>query len=248
MKKNKIVVIIPFYNASAYLERCVSSVLSQKYDNFKAVFIDDCSTDNSWELLPHNDIRCVCVKNTENLSALPNIHNAILNYCEKEDICVLLDGDDAFLKKNTLEYVNSFFEENNCWIMYGQFVFSTGGVGFASAYTEDEFKNIRKSPFKVSHLRSFKAGLYQKIKEQDSNFSCMKDKDGNFYRISYDVAMFAPMLDMCPFEKVKFNNIPLYLYNFENPISDHIKDQKGQTMTHMEIYNKPNFNKITDYK
>jgi glycosyltransferase involved in cell wall biosynthesis len=246
--KNKIVVIIPFYNASSFLERCVNSVITQDYDNFQVIFIDDCSTDNSWDYLPHNDKRCVCIRNEKNVTALPNIHNAILNYCDTDDICVLLDGDDAFLKKNTLTYVNSFFEQNDCWIMYGQFMFSTGGIGFASAYTEEEFKNIRKAPFRVSHLRSFKAGLYHKISEQDSDFSCMKDKDGNFYRISYDVAMFAPMLDMSPFEKVKFNNKPLYLYNFENPISDHIKDQKGQTMTHMEIYNKKPFTKIESYK
>jgi glycosyltransferase involved in cell wall biosynthesis len=248
MKKNNIVVITPFYNASSFLERCVSSVITQNYDKFKVIFIDDCSTDNSWDYLPHDNEKSVCIKNDKNVTALPNIHNAIMEYCQPDDICVLIDGDDAFLKKDVLSYVNSFFEEHNCWIMYGQFMFSTGGIGFATAYTEEEFKNIRKAPFKVSHLRSFRAGLYHKIQEQDPNFSCMKDVNNNFYKISYDVAMFAPMLDMCPFEKVKFNSKPLYLYNFENPISDHIKDQKGQTMTHLEIYNKSSFNKIEDYK
>ncbi len=245
---NKIKVIIPFYNASAYLERCIGSVLSQSYSNFQAIFIDDCSTDNGWDLLPHNDNRCLCIRNDKNVSALPNIHNAIMEHCDDSDIVVLLDGDDALLKKNVLEYVNDFFNKNDCWIMYGQFMLSTGGIGFASAYTEKEFENIRRAPFRVSHLRSFRAGLYHKIKEQDPDFSCMKDSGGNFYRIAYDVAMFAPMLDMCPFDKVKFNNKALYLYNFENPISDHVKDQAGQTRTHMEIYGKKNFNKVEDYK
>ena len=40
-------------------------------------------------------------------------------------------------------------------------------VAFSQNKAEEEFKNIRKAPFKVSHLRSFRAGLYHKIQDQD---------------------------------------------------------------------------------
>ena len=39
--------------------------MSQKYENFKAIFIDDASTDNSWDLLPHNNEKAICIKNKE---------------------------------------------------------------------------------------------------------------------------------------------------------------------------------------
>ena len=107
--KNNIKIITPFYNASDYIERCVSSIITQKYDNVKVIFIDDCSTDNSWDYLPHDDERCVCIKNDKNVTALPNIHNAIMKYCEADDICVLLDGDDAFLKKDVLYSLKGIF-------------------------------------------------------------------------------------------------------------------------------------------
>ncbi len=40
-------IIIPFYNAEKYLERCVESILRQTYEDYEIVFIDDCSTDES---------------------------------------------------------------------------------------------------------------------------------------------------------------------------------------------------------
>lgn len=51
-KTNKIKVIIPFYNPGDYFDMCVNSVLTQDYDNYDVLFIDDCSTDNSYEKIP----------------------------------------------------------------------------------------------------------------------------------------------------------------------------------------------------
>jgi hypothetical protein len=132
--------------------------------------------------------------------------------------------------------------------MYGQSQWTDGRRGFASAYSAEEFKNIRKSPFRVSHLRTFRAGLYQKIKEQDSEFSCMKDSSGEFYKMTYDVGIMFPMLEMAGVEKVAFNDTILYIYNRNNPISDDKVNQQLQWDIHTEISNKKSFNKIEDYK
>ena len=47
----KISVIIPIFNSELYLERCLSSLFKQNFDNIQYVFIDDASTDNSLEVL-----------------------------------------------------------------------------------------------------------------------------------------------------------------------------------------------------
>ena len=253
---NNFKILIPFYNAEQYIERCINSIVTQKYDgNFHLIITNDCSTDSSEEkILPYLEKykdKITYIKNDIRKTALDNLHNMIMNYCEKEDVCCFVDGDDFLLNKNALSYLNNFYNDsknNDPWIVYGQFAFSTGGIGFASAYSAEEYKNVRKAAFRVSHVRTIRGGLYHKIKDQDENFSCMKDKDGNFYKISYDVAIFFVLMDMCPFEKIKFNSKPLYVYNFENPISDHILDQKGQTNAHMEISNKKPFKQIENYK
>lgn len=43
----KVSVIIPVYNVSAYIERCLQSVISQTYSDFECILVDDCGTDDS---------------------------------------------------------------------------------------------------------------------------------------------------------------------------------------------------------
>lgn len=43
-------IIVPVYNASAHLKRCIDSILKQTYKNFELLLIDDGSTDNSGEI------------------------------------------------------------------------------------------------------------------------------------------------------------------------------------------------------
>lgn len=246
--KNRIVVIIPFYNPGEFLEKCVASLVTQRYDNFKAVFIDDCSTDGAFDRLPKDDARVTIIRNETRKTALENIYTAIMDHCEPDDIVVTLDGDDWMPHKKVLSRINEIYNENNCWITWGQASWTDGRRGFASAYTPEEFSDVRHAPFKVSHIRTWRAGLFQKIKEQDPTFSCMKDKDGNFYRLSYDTAIIFSLLNLTPFDKAKFVDEILYIYNRDNAISDDRVDQQGQWNVHKEVSNKPNLKQIESYK
>lgn len=46
----KLSVIVPVYNTSKYLDRCISSILNQSFNDFELLLIDDGSTDNSGEI------------------------------------------------------------------------------------------------------------------------------------------------------------------------------------------------------
>ena len=43
----RVSVIIPVYNVSAYIERCVRSVMDQTYRDIECVIVDDCSPDDN---------------------------------------------------------------------------------------------------------------------------------------------------------------------------------------------------------
>ena len=241
-------IVVPFYNASGFIERCASSVMAQKYDNFKVIFIDDASTDNSWELLPHDNDKAICIRNEKNVSALPNIHKAVMEHCDPNDIVILVDGDDWLINKKVLTYLNDFYHKNDCWVTYGQASWTDGRRGFASAYPENEFKQLRKAPFRISHLRTFIAGVYQAIEHQDSNFSCLKDTKGEWYKMTYDVAIMLPLLELSGYDKVKYIDKVLYIYNRDNPISDDKVNQQLQWDIHKEILKKPVFKQLSKYE
>ena len=44
-------IIIPNYNHAPYLTERIESVLNQTYQNFEVIILDDCSTDNSREII-----------------------------------------------------------------------------------------------------------------------------------------------------------------------------------------------------
>jgi glycosyltransferase involved in cell wall biosynthesis len=66
----KVSVIIPVYNASSFLVRCLDSVLSQTLSDIEVICIDDCSSDNSFEILKdyvEMDSRFKVFKNERNI-------------------------------------------------------------------------------------------------------------------------------------------------------------------------------------
>lgn len=44
-------ILVPIYNVEKYIDRCVRSLFEQTYGNIEYVFIDDCSLDNSMNIL-----------------------------------------------------------------------------------------------------------------------------------------------------------------------------------------------------
>ena len=107
---NRIVIITPFYNPGEFLEKCVASAITQKYDNFHIYFVDDASTDGSFDKLPLGHPNVTVITNQERRTALENIHFVIMNHCKPDDIVVTLDGDDWFPTKKVLSYINDFYK------------------------------------------------------------------------------------------------------------------------------------------
>ena len=51
MIQPKVSILIPLYNVEKYLPKCLESVFAQTYKNVDYVFVDDCSSDNSLNVL-----------------------------------------------------------------------------------------------------------------------------------------------------------------------------------------------------
>lgn len=103
-------IIVPVYNVSKYLHRCLDSVLSQTYKDFECICINDGSTDNSLEILEEyakKDKRIVII--SQKNWWLSAARNTWLKHTKWEYI-TFLDSDD-FLKNDYVEqFVNKFSE------------------------------------------------------------------------------------------------------------------------------------------
>lgn len=211
---NRFVFIIAFRNVKDYIEDCVNSLLSQYYENWIAIFCDDASDDGTIDLIP-DDERFIKRINKKSITGLPNVHNGISeSKLKSEDIVAFLDGDDYLSRQDSIDIVNELYNKKKCLLTYGQFIcyggHYNGSIGICKKYMRGSY-NVR-SEFLASHLKTFKYKVYEELIKQDPNLNCYKDKKGNFYTMAADVAIMTPLLEICGFDNIQFNPIPIYAY------------------------------------
>lgn len=222
------VIIIPSYNNINYYQDNLNSLFEQEksYQNWRAIYIDDHSPDGTEDavkkyLAQHGFEHKVTVKSNDiNVGALANIYNAV-HTCDDHEIVLLLDGDDMLNPQvPVLKILNDAYQHDTVWMTYGQYVeYPSRALGLCRQLPWDviEWNAHRKYTWVTSHLRTFYAGLFKKIKKEDLMH------DGAFYPMTWDLAIMFPMLEMAG-HHVRFIPETLYLYNLENPISDWRKD------------------------
>lgn len=97
IKKPKVSVIMPVYNSERYLRQAIESVLSQTYQDFELIIVDDGSTDNSQAIIKEyagKDKRIYYAFHEEN-RGVSAARNTALSMAQGEWIAII-DSDDAW--------------------------------------------------------------------------------------------------------------------------------------------------------
>ena len=93
---NLVSIISPSFNSSRFIEECIGSVLSQTYDNWELLIVDDCSSDNSCELIEkYNDKRIALIELEKNVGAAEARNIALRKAAGK--YIAFLDSDDIWM-------------------------------------------------------------------------------------------------------------------------------------------------------
>ena len=138
-------IIMPNYNGSRFLKETIQSVLDQTYQNWELIFIDDCSTDNSLEIIKQfNDSRIRVIENKENSGAAVSRNNAI----EVADgrWIAFLDSDDLW-NQNKLTTQLEFMNEKKCAFSFTHYYFDKNGSvlrEFSPKKDEYDYSDILK--------------------------------------------------------------------------------------------------------
>ncbi|MBO5360740.1 MAG: glycosyltransferase family 2 protein [Clostridia bacterium] len=118
LQKDLVSVIMSNYNTDEeYLRASIESVLNQTYENFEFIIIDDCSTNNSVEIIEsYRDSRIRLIKNKENLGLTKSL-NVALKVARGEYIA-RMDADDVCLPQRFEKQV-LFLSQNPEYIVCG---------------------------------------------------------------------------------------------------------------------------------
>jgi len=235
-KQNNFLIVIPCYNVENWVDKNFNSVKQQNYKNFKCVYIDDISDDSTVEKIKQNiqgNDRFSLIINTDKKYALENIYNGI-KYSNPDDdtIIITVDGDDWLYDENVLEKLNNVYQDDNLLLTYGKHItYPENAVSdWVKEYPESVVKqnSFREFRWFASHLRTFKYKLWKNIKLDD-----LKDGE-SFYKVTWDMAMMFPMLEMCNGNFRSLDDI-MYVYNRETPLNDDKVNRQQQLLKEQEI-------------
>ena len=98
------------YNSRKWIRQAIESVLCSSYTDFEYLISDDCSNDDTWDIIEeYNDVRIGKWKINHNIGEYPN-RKMILSKASGKFI-LFIDGDDVLYKnslRNLSEYITAF--------------------------------------------------------------------------------------------------------------------------------------------
>ena len=100
MEKN-ISIVIPSYNTAATIGKCLDAAFSSDYKNFEVIVVDDCSEDNSVEIIKGFPCKLIRLETRSGTSRARNLGA----WKSSGDIIFFTDAD-CLLQKDTLSIIN----------------------------------------------------------------------------------------------------------------------------------------------
>ena len=121
MSNSLVSIITPTYNCGQFIEETIKSVQAQTYADWEMIISDDCSTDDTREVIApylESDPRIKYICNEKNSGAAITRNNALK--VAKGRWIAFLDSDDLWLPEK-LERQVSFMEENGYAFSYHEY-------------------------------------------------------------------------------------------------------------------------------
>ncbi|AEI14057.1 glycosyl transferase family 2 [Flexistipes sinusarabici DSM 4947] len=138
-------IIIPNYNNEKYIQACIESCIMQTYENIEIVIVDDCSTDNSVNIIKgyqKQDSRIKLIVNDANLHVARTRDIGIKQ--AKAEWISTLDSDDFYISKEKIE---------NEMDILRSFNFDPSVISYSGIIKVSESGELGKSVMKDSKIK-----------------------------------------------------------------------------------------------
>ncbi|SHM31471.1 Glycosyl transferase family 2 [Chryseobacterium carnipullorum] len=198
----KFSILIANYNNGRYFRDCYNSLISQTYQNWEVIIVDDASTDDSMEVIE------MIIKNDPRFKMYRNATNQGCGYTKREcmkyaqgEICAYLDPDDA-IYTDALEKITQEFVKNDITAAYSQMMLCDENLNpdkvFASTKQIYNSRFFFNCPTQFAHFFTFKKETYLKTSGINPNLKSAVDQD-----------LYLKILEH---GSVKYIKEPLYMY------------------------------------
>lgn len=186
MKDNVLIsVVMSCYNSKDYVRQAIKSVAVQSYKNWELIIVNDCSKDNSLEVVKNTisefkiENKVKLINHEFNLGCGSSLSDAIKN--STGELIAILDSDDSFSSKDSLKImVEEHIKHPEASMIYSNYwecnrmlkkikIYKTRQLGEKETYLG--------SKIRISHLKVLKRSFYDKTIGVNRNLKQTVDKD-----------------------------------------------------------------------
>jgi glycosyltransferase involved in cell wall biosynthesis len=205
-RKPLVSVIISVFNEENYIRESILSIVNQSYTNLEIIIIDDYCTDNSISIINEFiDPRIILYQKTNEPRYLASSRNIGINLAKGEYI-ILHDADDTSEEDRIEKQLNKAMSLN-CEVVIGCYVNKIYSNGFNSKMVLPiKHEDIIKGFTRIRNRATIVSGT---ILASSSIFKHFKYNEYLKYGQDWD-----HMLRMYESKRIRFHNIPEYLYNY----------------------------------
>ena len=230
------------YRCEDTIQRCIESVDGQSYGKwFHIVKIDGygkASLDlaKSNRVIQHKKLRVGKMQNF--YYAMDNclVAKPIWPVSHNHLIIIDLDADD-YLEPNALEVLAKIYQDPNIWATHGSYRMLSGRPArFNGEYKNDNFRGSR---WRASHLKSFRAPLFYKIKLRD-----FKNRANQWLMTSSDMAIMFPVMELAGLDRIRYVPDIIYNYNDLSELNDHKVAPADQKRNEKQLRRKPAYKRL----
>lgn len=150
METPKVSILVPIYKVAAFIEKCARSLFEQTFDSLEYIFVNDCTPDDSIEILrrviaeyPHRQNQIKIIHHEHN-TGIAAVRNTLLENASGEYI-IFVDSDDWVDIKMAEEMYEKAIETGADIIAADYYLDSPGGPYYQhDSYSTDTLTNLKK--------------------------------------------------------------------------------------------------------
>lgn len=247
-------VIIPLYNKEAIIERTLRSVLSQDYDDFEVIIVDDGSTDMSLEICKHELPRIchefainkdkVTIITQENGGPSKARNTGVKN--AKGDWIVFLDADDEFLPGALTRFANLIKENSDSRFVAYPYYNSNGEN---KTLVDDNLCGFIENPFKSFYYMDINPRTGSYAISRETTLTCLFNEDIRRFEDDEHLFNVFRLLGKSSKWKMVYGTEPSMVSNADYSAASHgRKDIKEDFLGHIVFKGKSFWEKMCLYK
>jgi len=190
----KFSILIANYNNGKFFKTCYESILTQTYTNWEAIILDDCSTDDSVEVIRSiigGDERFKLFENDKNYGV--GVTKSKLIELSNGQIIGFVDPDDAITFNAIHSSVKVFKRNQNVVLTYSNFVRCDESlipinIAKSTRQVRNNDKYFFNCPVQIVNFVSFRKFAYEETTKIDPTLRIAEDQD--LYMKLYEKGVF----------------------------------------------------------